>query len=423
MAGRSENFFEVSKVCRRARFDPMSLSSVRDFRDASEGVSLDRDAASKLLERQAEIWTPYCLAPLIMPPRDGVGAVAMIACPAEVDLTAAPFFYQAQFQHAERIALMDPATFIALGDQFNRRFDVPVMIYSTGRAGTTLVSKMFARLECCHSISEPDLHTCVQAHCPPELQVDILRAGTKLYFQPRHKATHLVLKFRGMCVELAPQMREAFPNVREMFLYRDAENYVRSSIQAFGYFGSPLWAIRWLHRLYVTRPLLKFGFSLNYDLMCRFFPLVADYPPRELARLGPVGLLTLSWLSMMHRALIETRSVSEDSSETRSVSEGEAPSQPALAHASGSDKREFLTLRYETLMADPRAAMERVLSHCCIPPSDVETALAALDQDSQRGSVVGRERRGSYELSRRDRDEIRAVLERHPVINRPDFEL
>jgi hypothetical protein len=339
-------------------------------------------------------------------------AIYLVGCDASADLASFPFFYQAQYQHADQIALVSPETFIALGEQFNRRFDVPVMIYSTGRAGTTLVSKMFARLECCHSISEPDLHTCVQAHCPAELQVDILRAGTKLYFQPRHKATHLVLKFRGMCIELAPQMREAFPNVRELFLYRDAENYVRSSMQAFGYFGSPLWGIRWLHRLVVTRPLLSLGFSWNHALMCRFFPLVADYSPRELARLGPVGLIALSWLSMMHRALIETRSVSED----------EPLSQPALAHASGSDGR-FLTLRYETLMADPRAAMERVLSHCCIPPGDVETALAALDEDSQRGSVVGRERRGSYELSRRDRDAIRAVLERHPVINRPDFEL
>jgi hypothetical protein len=131
--------------------------------------------------------------------------------------------------------------------------------------------------------------------------------------------------------------------------------------------------------------------------------------------MGPIGMLALSWLSMMHRAHTLTRSASEDSSVARSVSEDEPSPQPA--------RSDFLTLRYETLMADPRAVMERVLTHCRIPSGDVETALAALDEDSQRGSVVGRERRGSYELSPSDRDAIRAVLSRHPVINRPDFEL
>jgi hypothetical protein len=110
--------------------------------------------------------------------------------------------------------------------------------------------------------------------------------------------------------------------------------------------------------------------------------------------MGPVGLIALAWLSMMHRAW--------------QMAEAGQP---------------LPSLRFETLKRHPECVTQAIFERCGLPAGDVERALGALQTDSQRGSVVGRERTSKFELSARDRLTIRDVLSRHPVIDRPDFEL
>lgn len=373
-----DNASETFSILGRRRFDPMSVSRVTDFR------LRPASAADPLLR-----WTPYCFDVATQ-------KTALVGCAADVDLAAAPFYYQAQYQHARQLKLVDAAELQHLAAAQALQPTTPVMIYSTGRAGTTLVSKMFARLPSCVSLSEPDFHTSLlEVGLPQATGIDLtppapglLLAANQLYFQPRDsRATHLVLKFRGMGIELAATLRLAQPNVVEFFLYRDAEAYVVSSMRAFSYFGSHLWAIRWAHGLYFTRPILERALSTNYDVMCRFFPLCVEYTPAEMCRLGPVGMLTISWLSMMQRA--------------------EALALPSL--------------RYENMMRDPHAALERLLVRCGIDGRDIDVALGALEKDSQAGSVVARKKTSRYELSERDRGIIRSVLASHGAIPAVDY--
>ena len=58
-----------------------------------------------------------------------------------------------------------------------------------------------------------------------------------------------------------------------------------------------------------------------------------------------------------------------------------------------------------------------------LSPGDTELALLALADDSQRGSVVARQRTSRFELRARDKQVIRQVLAKHPAINRPDYQL
>lgn len=364
---------EVWNIAGRRRFDPMSVSLVADFK------LRPADAVDQSLS-----WTPYCWDARS-------GQMALVGCPAQVDHTAAPFYYQSQYRHARQLRLAEVA---ALRTQASaRKFRTPVMIYSTGRAGTTLLSKMLARLPQCVSLSEPDLYTSVlERHPDPESDdaISLLQAGGDLCFQPTNEqATHLVLKFRGMGIELAGALRRAHPAAKEVFLYRDAEAYITSSMRAFSYWLSPLWAIRWLHGLYVTRPILEKVLNENLPTMQRFFPAVKAYTPRELVTLGPVGMLTLSWVSMMDRA-----------------------------HALG-----LPSLRYETLKARPREVFEALCERFELTNAPMQAALAALDEDSQQGSVVARRRTKRFELSTQDRRLIEQVLARHSGIQSPDFEL
>ncbi len=376
---------EILTIVGRRRADPMSVSQLSEFRTRRAGTC---DPRTLLVP--ATNLSPYCW--------DAKSRrTVFVQTPLGIDLTAAPFYYQAQFQHAEKLCLVDDADVIALAAEYRPRFQTPVMIYSVGRSGTTLLSKMLARVPSCVSLSEPDVYINLLQHgqCGEETK-QLMAAVTKFYFQPRTHpdATHLVLKFRGMGTELALPLRQALPNVAELFLYRDCEAFVVSSMRAFSYFPSPLWGIRLLHELWFTRPVLTCFLAQHATEMQRFFPWTARYTASELCRLGPVGMLTLAWLSMMDCAW--------------RISQTEKP---------------LPTLRYEELIGDPPHVMRELFRRFGLSPGDTELALLALADDSQRGSVVARQRTSRFELRARDKQVIRQVLAEHPVINRPDYQL
>lgn len=378
---------ELRTITSRRRADPIAVARLRDFRCA-KGQSVDARQALA-----AGNFSPYADEPRSR-------QIVLVDMPPSVDLAAAPFYYQAQFGHAQRILLVGHEDFCTLASERTANLQ-PLMIYSTGRAGTTLLSRMLERLRACESLSEPDVYTALVLHGYDVAQSARLAGATTRFLAAAAegraqmtKRTHLALKLRGVCVELAPAMRQAVPEARELFLYRDAEAYVASSLRAFGYFPSPLWWIDRLHRLRVTRPLLHGILASHYRAFCRLVPLAEEYTPRELMQLGAVGLTALSWLSVMHRAW-------------------------SLAEAG----RPIKSLRYERLVADPETALRRIVEHAGLPTEGLASALEVRSRDSQQGTILERERRARYALSQADREMIRRVLARHPVINRSDFEL
>jgi hypothetical protein len=82
-----------------------------------------------------------------------------VQTPESVDLTSAPFYYQAQYAHAQRLLAVSYDTLHRLAALLPAG-DLPlVLIYSVGRTGSTLLSKAFGALGTVCSLSEPDIYT------------------------------------------------------------------------------------------------------------------------------------------------------------------------------------------------------------------------------------------------------------------------
>ncbi|MFZ0255928.1 MAG: hypothetical protein WAN46_09815, partial [Gammaproteobacteria bacterium] len=143
-----------------------------------------------------------------------------------IDLTTAPFLKQAQLAHAKRLFRVGHDELYQMADKVSRWFGQLILIYSVGRCGSTLLSKMFSKVTGCYSLSEPDIYTqLLGCSVPHQESVNLLRAVTRLLGKPHFPtpSAHLVLKFRGVCIEQAAMMNEAFPESKMIFMYRNAE--------------------------------------------------------------------------------------------------------------------------------------------------------------------------------------------------------
>ena len=141
-----------------------------------------------------------------------------------------------------------------------------------------------------------------------------------------------------MCVEQAEVMREAFPQARFLFMYRDAESVVQSGMGAFCRFGSELWWMHHLSRWTALRPLLRSQLARHLETVRRWFPCIDLFDVREWSRMGAVGMLTVTWLSAMHRY--------------------------RELHAAGF---EWTALRYEDLIENPEQVLEQLFGVCGLP--------------------------------------------------------
>lgn len=107
-----------------------------------------------------------------------------------------------------------------------------LFVQSTGRCGSTLLSKVLDAIGGVHSLSEPDVYT--------QIWDTVLAGREALSGVNTHQLLHDVtvlyammlrfhsagdglvcLKLRSQCIEVAESMHKAIPSAKQIFMYRD----------------------------------------------------------------------------------------------------------------------------------------------------------------------------------------------------------
>ena len=163
------------------------------------------------------------------------GCALFVETPPERDLLKEPFLYAAQYEAATRLIQVPFEALHRLADEVSIDGSQLIFVYSVGRCGSTLVSRVFNEMEAVESLSEPDVFTQLLAEWGTEdiggsEKADLLRACTLLQCAPgrRRHATRWVLKFRSMVTALGPMFFACFPEAKVIFLYRHAAPWMRS---------------------------------------------------------------------------------------------------------------------------------------------------------------------------------------------------
>jgi hypothetical protein len=347
------------EIVGRTRTDSSRMVSLDDFQLLESDASEDLCAA--VAERSNV--TPYCL--------DHKNRRMIFAeTPPPVDLSAAPFYYQAQFETATRFIALPYERVHQIAMRLPAGFEELVLIYSVGRCGSTLVSKMWGRLDDTYSLSEPDVFTEIshlrgQGRLTDGDALQLLGSAVRLLYRPPTPRKRFVIKFRAQCIESAELMYWLHPAASLVFMYRNAIDCIDSRVRVFGAVPLPERAFR------------------------RAFP---DSRPETYERLGRLGRPLLDWLSGAQRYLL--------------LREGGLP---------------FVALKYEELVQKPRDSIARLFAHCGVPEALVERACTAMAQDAQVGTRLARNVNGKRTLTADDSELIRAFFADHVGITQDEI--
>ena len=302
-----------------------------------------------------------------------------------VDLSQAPFLYQAQYENTVRLigvpyeTLHDLARMISLDDQ------KLIFVYSVGRTGSTLLGSALNAVEGMVGLSEPDVFTQLVTYREWDGSNDseisaLVESCMKILCKPTEQTPDprgWVIKFRSFSIELGDLLYKHFPNTRNIFLYRNAEPWLNSMLRAFGDAGEDVgfrtWAQGWLSTL--VPPITKHAHAG-----------------------GP--LLTLSSMcSMLWLNVLERYSTLQNSG------------MPGLA------------IRYEDMKTAPHETLQKIFEYCGLPTSNMEAVYQVLEKDSQAGSGVSQETLSHKKsgLTESQRTDLFRELQAHLAIQSPDF--
>ena len=323
--------------------------------------------------------TLYCLDPQNQ-------RAIFVETPRDIDLSQPPFYYLAQYEHAQKLIAIPLEELSQLVKNIEP-IEQLIVIYSVGRCGSTLLSKVFNQVDTVVSLSEPDVFSQIVGLRSADRSNDeeiagLLKACIYLLGKPtpQGKSSCCAIKLRSFAIELGDLIYRAFPDAKSIFLYRNAEDVIQSSIRSFVFLSNLL-------------PTIK----ENIDLYSRFIPLLKDYVDDiDFADSRAIDLYTTTWLSTMQTY----QSLHKQGLITCAV-------------------------RYEDLIAQPQYIVASLFQKCGLPIAEVANACKIFESDSQGGSNLSRENTRKNEVEQLDILEIGRkidkLLKKHPEINSSGF--
>jgi hypothetical protein len=310
-----------------------------------------------------------------------------VETPSDIDIYEAPFLYQAQYEYAERLIAVPLEELHQLAANIKDSIGQIAMIYSVGRCGSTLLSKVFSQVDTVLSLSEPDVFSQIVGIRNPDGSNDdalaeLLKSCIYLLCKPtlKGKPSFCAIKLRSFGIEVAELIYRVLPDTKLIFMYRNAEDVVKSSIRTFVHFSQMLPTI-----------------AQNIQAYNQFIPLLQEYASSiDFTDNNATDFYTIMWLSVMHRYLLLCQ-------------------QGIFTCA----------IRYEDLVADPQKIVTGIFNYCNLPISEVSHACKVFETDSQSGSNLSQENVHKNDHKLPDISEIRQkiahLLLKHPQIQTADF--
>lgn len=257
----------------------------------------------------------------------------------DVDLSKAPFLFQAQYKHATGIVAV---SYDELHELATPGEPSGVFVYSTGRCGSTLVAGALAERGGLVRLSEPDVLT--QLVMLKRRYGDAgLRKLTQSCVRLLSRGKPVAIKPRSFVIELAELLHGEFPHFPSIFLYREPQAWGRSTARAFAGYD----------------PALTSDPAGVQDRLGSLIPLLAKRRRRLGRLLSAEEVMACQWVSQVEQAI-------------------------ALRHKG----MNIFTVSYEELMADPHGVLGAIFQHCGLPaPSGLDEVLA---KDSQEGTTLSR---------------------------------
>ncbi len=313
-----------------------------------------------------------------------------VELPEAAELGVAPFIYMAQYEHAKRLLSVPYVEFFKLARELSEMNNF-VMIYMTGRSGSTLLSKAMNRAAGAVSLSEPDAPVGLvqvqraRAAEPHELSA-LFDASVRFLFRRANGSMPqtCVLKLRSEALQLSTVIDRAYPQTRSLFLYRDAVGWVGSFYRIMVRLGDTD---------NITRERLIEWFDLGYGLDAKTYLGLLDADQKFVS---PIEFLALWWIAVVDMHL-------------DAVARG--------LHAPA--------FKYQDVTQDSDRFLAAAMAHSGFSNEDIQRARGAYVMDSQAGSPFAQaeDNERHLRLTSEQTRTVRDLVARHVRFQDTEFEV
>lgn len=187
--------------------------------------TLDQSVAVEADIVLGEKWSLYCLD---IPNEQAV----FVELDEAVDLADSPFVYATQYERAVRAANVPFSELTALSEQVSQKAHTALLL-STGRCGSTLASRILAKVPDVWSLSEPDWYTNLAFNrysINPALRDELIAACMRLTCKPPEGSSFetIVIKPRSEIMTQIDAYCDVLKDTSSVFLYRDCYGFTNS---------------------------------------------------------------------------------------------------------------------------------------------------------------------------------------------------
>lgn len=302
-----------------------------------------------------------------------------------LDLTG-PFVMNQQRDQAREVLVVPLEEFVGLADEVAPPAEL-AFLFSTGRCGSTLASRILATLPGVVSLSEPDVYSnLVEARSTlgHDEAVGLLRAATTILCHglDATRAEHVVVKPRSEPVLHEEVYAAAFPRARHAFLYRDVLGYSTSMA-------------RYARRILGTLPRQPVDGLLDpWNQLTAYEPVSTLERVVDLERtdIGFHELAPMVWALRIHAH--------------------------RAARERGDTGESIQAIHYDDLVADREHETARLLAACGLDVGLTARVLEVFERDAHQG-MVGANDAQVRELDDHELDELVRQL---PGLGLPNYE-
>ena len=270
----------------------------------------------------------------------------------DVDLLQEPFYFIAQYEKARKLIAVPYDTLHALARKVEVDPPCVILFYSTGRCGSTLISKVMNLNPSMVSFSEPDVFSQLAMMRTAGQSTDkeiasLLYDSVMIMSSNAQKQGYhfYAFKFRSYVLSVSDLLYRTIPQAKILFMYRNALTWASSFSRAFGSTDENM-----------EERLEKSG-------MRYMIPGVNNHLKTHNNSIRWVEYLAYMWVSTMQ----DSRRLRQQGSDLASV-------------------------RFEDLKATPQVVIQSLLTHCGLPMPEPQKLADVLAKDSQAGTAGAHDR-------------------------------
>ena len=315
-----------------------------------------------------------------------------VELPDPIILTEEPFVYQAQHEHAQRVFTAPFQSFNALAKSLPAASN-PIFIHITGRSGSTLLNHALNASGLVKSLSEPDVISQFaslrhQTENVRENELQELADSTMRFLFKNHHAPGIrahAVKFRNQGTLVMDLFQAAYPNGKNLFLYRDVVGFVSSFQRILRNAGLP-----------EGKPFIEWRAEFQAYLAGDLTHM-SRYVGGAQVDLSIAQQMTLWWIAVIEWYLAQQKQ-----------------GVPAMA------------ISYADLVTTKEKTLESIFRYCGISTDRVTKGLLAYARDSQEGTLSARENPlevNSDGLTADELNDVQRILSMHPVIGSDGFSI